>query len=349
MKITAPVSKPYEVSILAQSGAAEFYCGVVLDEWIRRYDISVWMNRRSPLGANLRGFEELAAVTEKAGEFGCPVFLTLNSHYYTGEQASLVLELAREASDVGVDAFIVGDPGLVRTLSKGGFEGRLIVSTIGSVLNSHTARFFADLGARRMILPRQLTLNEIDRITRSCPELEFEAFIYNDRCPFLESTCHTLHGLPGQESFCHVDWQYEFVRHVVAGGEEEADWVEHIEHYRKWLWASRNCNDSYSLSKIPNGTCGLCALPRLHAAGLTSIKIVGREAPDYRKILSVQTVARVLECVMDGSDEEEVKKTAVALKGDESLCRHGYLCYYREANPFFQAEALHRLAQRETT
>ena len=334
MKITAPISKPYEVPILAQSGAEEFYCGVVVDEWIGKYDISVWMNRRSPLGANLRGFDELAAVTANAREFGYPVFLTLNSHYYTGEQAHMVVELAKKAADAGVDSFIVGDPGLVKTLSKSGFEGRIFVSTIGSVLNSETARFFVDLGARRIILPRQMTLEEVENIVRSCPDIEFETFIFNDRCPFLESNCHTLHGLPGQDSFCHVEWEHEFIPLGDGGKESEEDWYEHLEHHKKWLWASRNCNDSYTLTKVPNGTCGLCAIPDLMAAGITSVKIVGREVPDYRKMLSVKIVAKVLEKAAEGLSRDDVREAAVTLRGDESLCRLGYLCYYREANPF---------------
>ncbi|MFQ6104196.1 MAG: U32 family peptidase [Candidatus Glassbacteria bacterium] len=342
MKITAPISKPYEVPILAKNGAGEFYCGLVVDEWIKRYDISVWINRRSPLGANLRSFEELGEVTEKAGEFDCPVYLTLNSHYYTDEQASFVLDLAREASLLGVDSFIVGDPGFVRTLSNAGFEGRIIVSTIGSVLSSETARFYGELGARRIILPRQLSIAEVERITRLCPHLEFETFIYNDRCPFLESNCHTLHGLPNQDSFCHVDWIYDFIKDEAEAGESSESWAEHLKHYREWLWASSNCADSYTLTKVPNGTCGLCAIPRFLAAGVSSVKIVGREAPDYRKILCVQTVARVLDKALAGIDEADVKKAAIKLRNDEETCRRGYLCYYRDANPFVAGKARRR-------
>lgn len=349
MKITAPVSKPYEVPLLARVGAGEFYCGVFDPEWVRKYDISVWMNRRNPVGANLRSLDELGLVVDKAASFGCPVFLTLNSHTYTPEQIHIALDLARQAARVGVHSFIVGDPGLMRTLQRHGFEGRIIVSTIGGVLNSQAVRFYRGLGARRIILPRDLALTEIARIAENFPEMEFETFIYNDRCPFLESNCHTLHGLPGKASFCFTNWQYDILARDPGAPPEASLWRAHLEHHREWLRASSNCGDTYTPTRVPNGTCGLCAIPTFLTSGVSSLKVVGREAPDYRKMLSVVAVQRVLSRALGGMDEVKVKREAVTLRGDDEICRSGYLCYYREANPFlakrnaFRAKAGRRM------
>jgi collagenase-like PrtC family protease len=230
----------------------------------------------------------------------------------------------------------------MRALQREGFEGRIIVSTIGGVLNRHAVKFYLSLGARRIILPRDLALGEVMRIVESFPGTEFETFIYNDRCPFMESHCHTLHGLPGKTSFCFTNWLYEICSREPRNGNDSGNWSAHLEHHREWLRASSNCGDTYTPTRVPNGTCGLCAIPSFLACGVVALKVVGREAPDYRKMLSVGTVQRVLARALGGMEEAQVKREALAVRGDDRLCRLGYLCYYRDANPFIAKRAAFR-------
>src|SRR5262249_26988183 len=119
MKVLAPISSYDELEMLAESGAEEFYCGIVPREWLERYTGAVWLNRRSPKGGSFETFNELRQLVDDAHRRNIPVFLTLNAPYYTAEQLTWVMELARRLDgEAGVDALIVTDINLLMQLSK---------------------------------------------------------------------------------------------------------------------------------------------------------------------------------------------------------------------------------------
>ncbi len=330
MKIACPISSPEEVEMLAENGAEEFYCGLITQEWISRYNIALWLNRRTPRGANLLSAEALADLVEKAHGYRIPVFLTANAHYYTHEQHALVLDLGRRAADMGVDALIVGDPALILALKDAGNAIPLHISALGTCFNSEAVRFYKDLGASRVILPRELSLDGMDSIVAQVRDvIECEAFILNDGCVYTEGFCLTTHSV-GQ-AFCYRDWTYTF--HSKKGGikvlMENERLAEHYKHYREWIWYVNGCGCSVSHRGIQNGPCGLCAIKRLYDMGVASLKIVGREAPPLRKLFSLRLVKAVVEKVRAGASTQEAVAFSRTLRDTPALCDSGYMCYYR--------------------
>src|SRR5947208_8394390 len=119
MKVLAPISGYDELEMLAANGGEAVYCGIVPREWLDRYTGAVWLNRRSPKGGSLETFSELKQLVDGAHGLGTPVFITLNAPYYTAEQMSWVMELARALDgEVGIDALIVTDINLLMQLSR---------------------------------------------------------------------------------------------------------------------------------------------------------------------------------------------------------------------------------------
>lgn len=315
--------------MLAENGAEEFYCGLAPQEWLSAYNIALWLNRRTPRGANLLSYEALAELVKGAGRYKIPVFLTVNAHYYTQEQQALVLDLARRAVEIGVDALIVGDPALILALREAEIDIPLHISALGTCFNAEAVGFYKDLGASRVILPRELSLDGIRRIVAKVKDfIECEAFILNDGCVYSEGFCLTTHSV-GQ-AFCYRDWGYTFSS---AGGMkarmERERLEEHYKHYREWIWYVNGCGCSISHRGFQNGPCGLCAIKPLYDIGVASIKIVGREAPSLRKLLSLRLVKAVVEKVRGGAREEEAAALSRALRDTPGLCDSGYMCYYR--------------------
>lgn len=316
--------------MLAENGAEEFYCGLTPKEWLSEYNIALWLNRRTPRGANLLSYEALAELVERASRYKIPVFLTVNAHYYTQEQQALVLDLARRAAEVGVDALIVGDPALILALREAGIDVPLHISALGTCFNAEAVRFYKDLGASRVILPRELSLDGIGRIVAKVEDfIECEAFILNDGCVYTEGFCLTTHSV-GQ-AFCYRDWEYTFRSkkrgvkvHIESGRLEE-----HYKHYREWVWYVNACGCSVSPRGPQNGPCGLCAIKTLYDMGIASIKIVGREAPPLRKLFSLRLVKAVVEQVRAGASEHEAAAFSRRLRDTPALCGSGYMCYYR--------------------
>ena len=329
MKIACPISSPEEVEMLAENGAEEVYCGLTPKEWFSRYNIALWLNRRSPRGANVLSYEALAQLVEGAHRYQIPVFLTANAHYYTQEQQALVLDLTRRAVEIGVDALIVGDPALILALREAGIDIPLHISALGTCFNAETASFYKDLGASRVILPRELSLDGIRRIVAKVKDLiDCEAFILNDGCVYTEGFCLTTHSV-GQ-AFCYRDWSYAF--HSAGGVRAQTErerLAEHYKHYREWIWYVNGCGCSVSHRGFQNGPCGLCAIKPLYDMGVTSIKIVGREAPSLRKLLSLKLVKTVVDRVRTEASEEEMTALSRSLRDTPGLCDSGYMCYYR--------------------
>jgi putative protease len=338
LKITAPLSRLDEVEMLVGSGADELYCGLVPERWMKRFTRALWLNRRDPRSANFTSEADLVQAVEKAHGLGARVFLTLNAPFFTADQQELVMDLAQwAAGEAGLDALIVADLGLLAALAGRLPRGTgLHTSTVGNASNREAVEHWADLGVERVILPRHLSIAEIGNlVTAVGHRVELEAFVLNDTCVYEEGFCHTMHGVDRLGAFCLTPWDYD----VLPAGEGEltgADhqvWAGHLEDYGRWLWYCNSCGCTMSEKGLPLGPCGLCAIKALDDAGVTSVKIVGREAASLRKLRSVQLVKRVLERVEAGASEEEAAAWAREIRDAADHCRARYMCYYRETAP----------------
>ncbi|MCX7171808.1 MAG: U32 family peptidase [Proteobacteria bacterium] len=330
MHIVAPISRVPEVELLAAAGAKEFYCGILPQEWVGTFRTS---NANRRIFGNLTTYDDLEHVTRLAHDCQCFMSLVLNGQQYTQEQIVLLVDVARRFRDGGGDSLIVSDIGLILALSEALPGFRIHVSSVASCRNGEAARFYRELGARRVILPRDITLAEAARLVKDSPEIEFEVFVLNDGCVFEEGVCHTIH-LPGKLGgpICLDKYSSEYYR--LDGRELAVDETNRLAaneaDYQKWLWYRFSNGFSVTPEGLPYGPCGLCAISALHAAGIKAIKIAGREGATERKVASVKMVKQVLDRVTAGSPRSEVAEFARGLRPSPEHCKTGYMCYYPE-------------------
>lgn len=334
MKIAAPISAVEEVEMLAGNGADEFYCGWIPAEWISKYGAAFWLNRRDPRRGNLLTLQSLGEIIRRARSYEIPVFLTVNAPYYAPAQHPDLIGLVERAIDLGVSGFIVADVGLLLALQDQGMEATLHLSSVGSCLNGEAIGFYRELGVQRVILPRSLSLTEIAGITasrKSPGDMELEAFALNDGCAFEEGLCQTSHADGG--AFCQRDWEYRFFSSQ-DGTELPADAIgpleEHWQDLREWIWYLGGCGPSLSPRGIPNGPCGLCAVPDLKEMGIDVLKIAGRQASPLRKLASLQLLRAIVELTLRGEGKGEIRAAARRFRDTKELCQSGYMCYYLE-------------------
>ena len=315
MKILAPIRSSSEVEPLAAAGADEFYCGLTPPGWSETQGQS-WAHRRNPRAAGVPGVEDLQRIVALAAQR--PVYVTLNAPSYRASAIPLLVDFARRLlGELGVRALIVAEWELLLALAEAGLARSVHVSSLATCRNRGTALFFRDLGVARIILPRHLTLPEIEDIL--VPDVGFEAFVINDGCVFEEGLCATTHALG---TFCLAD--ADPVQATADPGPIPAD---ALERYAFWKWTQNNCGCGTSRG-FPLGPCGLCAIPRLAAAGVDSLKVVGREASLERKEASVRLVARALRLADAGGGREAIRDATIAVRGARSLCQGARLCYY---------------------
>ncbi len=331
MKILAPISSADEVEMLAENGADELYCGVVPPEWTGEYSGAIWLNRRSPAGANLATYDSLADLVRRAHSYGLPVSLTLNAPSYNERQLQTIGVLAKKVTDeIGIDALIVSDIGLLLTLAELRLDARIHISSIASTLNREAVEFYLELGASRVILPRSWSLREVRDLAAAIGDrIELEVFVLNDGCAFEEGLCHTTHHHQ-VGAFCWNirQWSYEAYgdegRSLGAG--ERDVMTAHMDSYREWLGY---VNGAVSPEGLPYGPCGLCAISEFSRMGIAALKIAGRESSAMRKLVSLRLVKTVADLVRGGASPEEVAARARRMRNAPQMCDAGYMCYYR--------------------
>ncbi len=314
IKILSPVSRCDEVEDVIAAGADELYCGILMDDWRKGYTVSASLNRRQEdntiLGTSphFKSFEELQESVEIAHSRSVPVILTLNEHYYSKDQYPYLLSYVDKVLEAGVDAFIIGDVAFILSLRERGIPTDIHISTAGTAFNSETVRFYQELGASRVILPRHLTIEEIESIASEVSDVELEAFILNSRCANIDGFCTFQHGLADlfpdekvKEQYLNACMlPYEISVYPDAKVESDSDIKEKISWERQSIWSALHIDDR---------PCGACALFEFSKIGLHGVKIVGRQNAKSKKIKDVTFLKTLIDFLSEKNlSKEEFRK-----------------------------------------
>ena len=328
MKIAAPISRLEETEMLLAYGADELYGGIALTEWEKLYGGQFWINRREPLNANLFSFQDVLQVTRLAHEKGAAFYMTFNSPFYPQSGMLYILRICEKLIEhAAIDGLIVTDVNLLIALSKEKLPVKIHLSSLAACINSESAKYYHSLGVKRIILPRHLTLSEIESIVKNMRgEIEFEVFAVNDGCYFEEGFCQTSHSMG---PFCMTNWTARPFR--ASKRKMRQDEINaHLKELRGFLWYQNNCGCSFQSEGLPNGPCSLCWFGRFRDWGVAAVKIVGREASFYRKMRSLQMVREVMNEVRRNATNENIETFAKKLRNTPRFCEKGYMCYFRE-------------------
>ena len=193
-------------------------------------------------------------------------------------------QLLRAISAAGADALIVNDPGVIRTARDVVPDMPLHLSTQANTLNSQAALFWHEAGVKRIILARELTLNEIAAMRASLPEtLELELFVHGAMCVSYSGRCLLSNYIAGRDSNrgecaqpCR--WTYELRE---RGRDGEYFGVEQ-DAFGTYILNARDMN-------LINH------LPAVLATGACSLKIEGR----MKSIAYVATVVNAYRMALD--------------------------------------------------
>lgn len=208
--------------------------------------------------------EELEEGVAFAHENGVKVYVTVNVMPRNPELDTLpeyLLALER----IGVDALIVADVGVVRIAKRTVPNLPIHISTQTSIVNYEAANFWAELGAERVVLARELSLEEIKTIRENTPpELELECFVHGAMCISYSGRCLISNYLTGRDAnhgACAQPcrWKYSLMEEKRPG-----EYFPVVEDDKgTYLYNSKDM-------------CMIEHIPELIRAGITSFKIEGR-------------------------------------------------------------------------
>ena len=236
---------------------------------------------------------------------GCRVFCALNTFPQPGGWRRWTETLAL-AADLGVDAVIAADAGLLRHAARHHPDLVLHLSVQGSATNRAALRLYHEqFGIRRAVLPRVLSLTQVERLVDNVP-VELEVFGFGSLCVMVEGRCTLSSYVTGRSpNSCGVCSPAEAVRweETPAGRQVRLGGVL-TDCYRPGepagyptLCKGRfRVNDlTYYAIEEPTSLNVLDILPELVRAGVAAIKVEGRQrSPAY-----VREVTRVLRAALD--------------------------------------------------
>lgn len=212
------------------------------------------------------GLREAAALCHAVG---AKAYVAVNVLPREGELDGLPAFL-EEAADAGADGFIAADPGVMALARRYAPRVPLHVSTQMGVMNSAAARALYDQGASRVVLAREMSLEEIVRLRANTPrELELEVFVHGAMCVSVSGRCLLSNYLTGRdanggECAQPCRWKYSLVEEKRPG-----------EYFP--VTEEGGCTTILNSSDL----CMVEHMDELIAAGITSFKIEGRMKSAY--------------------------------------------------------------------
>ena len=235
--------------------------------------------------------EEMKEGIEFAHAHGVKVHVTVNilAHNYDLDGVDKYLH---ELKELKPDALIIADPGIFMKARKICPEIDIHVSTQANNTNYETYNFWYDLGAKRVVAARELSLNEIKEIKERIPEdLEMECFIHGAMCISYSGRCLLSNYFTGRDAnhgaCTHpCRWKYAVVEEKRPG---------------EYLPVYENDRGTYIFNS--KDLCMIEYVPELVNAGVDSCKIEGR----MKTALYVATVARTYRKAIDDFFESEEK------------------------------------------
>ncbi len=242
---------------------------------------------------------------------------------------------------LGPDALIMADPGLILLVRERWPELPIHLSVQANTMNRAAVRFWQGIGIRRIILSRELSLDEVEAIRQACPEVELEVFVHGALCIAYSGRCllsgYFNHRDANQGSCTNAcRWQYgvhpatldssgDVVPAVAdCGGVERHPLAE-----QPWLIneQARRADEMMAVEEDEHGTYIMNSrdlraiehVERLVAIGIDSLKIEGRTKSHYYVARTTQSYRRAIAAAQAGEPFDPTLLGAL-----EGLAHRGY-------------------------
>lgn len=243
--------------------------------------------------------EELKRAVDLCHKKGVRVHVTCNTMPRNDEVARLP-EWLTYLDQVGVDAVILADVGVMALAGKYAPHVQRHISTQASIVNYETARAWHDLGADRVILARELSLDEIREIrTKTPPELELEAFAHGAMCVSYSGRCLLSNYMTGRDSnrgACAQPCRYQYA-----------------------LMEEKRPGEYFPVYEDEKGTyimnsrdmCTIDHVAQLMDAGLDSLKLEGRAKSAYYAAIVTGAYRHAIDAALAGQPLDPVWRDEV--------------------------------------
>lgn len=215
--------------------------------------------------------DDLKDTIEYAHKLGKKVYVAMNIYAYDEDYDEIKAEIKR-LDLIKADAIIASDPGVIQMIKEVAPNMEIHISTQANVTSVHSAKFWYNYGAKRVILARELSKDKIKYIMKNKPkDLEVEMFIHGAICYAYSGRCYLSQYLSNRGANCGdcsqpCRWQYKLTAEEV----NKPGSIINIDYDEKgtYIFSSKDL-------------CLIKQLPLIIEMGMDSLKIEGRLKTDY--------------------------------------------------------------------
>lgn len=280
-EIVAPAGSLEKLKYAFEYGADAVYCGIP--------DFS--------LRARINHFDtdDILEGIRYAHNLGKKVYVTVNIFAHNEHIGKLLKYLELFKGEMP-DAFIASDPGVIAMIKEMLPKAKIHLSTQANCTNWRAAKFWHDLGVKRVVLAREVGLKEIKEIRKNVPGLEIEAFVHGAMCMAYSGRCFLSAWLTGRSAnlgdcaqVCR--WKYNLV-------EEKRDNMN--------IPLEEDQHGSYILNS--KDLCLIDYVKDLRDAGVDSFKIEGRAKSAHYLATVVKSYKSVIDANFSKESVREAKR-----------------------------------------
>ncbi len=259
--------------------------------------VYVGLNKHSLRKAEIRfDIPEIGEAIAHAHSLGKRLFVTFNIFAHNEHLADIEKDMVAIAG-FGPDAFIIADPGVMQIAKRVAPDVAIHVSTQANTTNIEDVRFWHEIGAKRVVLARELTLNEISEIHAAVPEMELEAFVHGSMCISYSGRCLMSNYMTGRSS-------------NLGDCSQPCRW-----NYNVYLEEKQRPGELFPAEETENGTNIMSSqdlalveyLPEILAAGVTGLKVEGRNKSEYYLATVGYTYRKALGLIEAGKYDTKAK------------------------------------------
>ncbi|KHD88666.1 MAG: hypothetical protein OM95_07625 [Bdellovibrio sp. ArHS] len=246
-------------------------------------------------------FEDLQEGIRFARENNKQIYVTANI-FARNLKLKSFRENFKKWVDLKPDAFIMSDPGLMMIAKEVDPDVNIHLSVQANCMNWQSVKFWQKQGASRIILSRELRVEEIKEIHEKVPDIELEAFVHGSICIAYSGRCllsHYMSYRDANQGVCDNSCRYGYNVHKAETEKDEEFYLEDLRDKGQFYQIDEDENGTYIMNA--KDLCVIEHLRELKEAGICSFKVEGRTkslyyasmvARIYRKAIDDMTAGR---------------------------------------------------------
>lgn len=287
---------------------------------------------------------QIKKVIEYAHSLGKKIYVTFNIFAHNEHLKDLEKDMGQIAT-LNPDAFIMADIGVIQIAKRVAPKIAIHISTQANTTNIEDVKFWKSIGAKRIVLARELTLKEIAQIHKAVPDIELEAFAHGSMCISYSGRCLLSNYMTGRHSNLGdcaqpCRWNYRVAR--ISNSEFRVsneksklknlkiDSKFDIQDSKYYLEETQRPGEYFEIEESESGTNIMSSkdlrtveyLDQMLGAGITGFKVEGRNKTEYYLASTALAYREGLDLAQSGKYAEKDKKRLA--KDLEKIAHRGY-------------------------